>query len=676
MYPCGTQESFPDFTDSDGNVLTNTAHSYMECSNKGICDRTAGVCACFDGYSGSACQYASCPTNMNGICSGQGTCQTAEAIAAASSGNVYDLWDAGQTLGCVCDPGYEGPDCSERTCKYGADPLYYDDVATVRVPNVTFMAYTKYASTAATIQGTYAIIVTDNAGKAWQTVPLDYRAECADIVIGGVTYVGVISALEGLPNNVIPTGSVRCLKWDSLITSQPGLPGNAWTEPFDRSIGVTSLITMQFKFTVVLSQNVGALPPFQLNFYLDGSRPTLYSDETTSTLSYYSFSDGFSGEYTDNVPDLCAGVNATLKLAASQNYYVLEPYDASQAALLKACLGDANGNPADNVEVYNWDYGSTNNPHLIKLIETTQEIPSYIDTKVCHNVTNLSPMTHICDAAMGTLYSTYPTVTTSQTTSTTTTATCNNFNPPGFYAVLQYNNVTSEFQVFTRAGQDYGSVMQNGVAVQTSFYVFTTTGYLNRVSTSVDAYTLYAGDSSTIGNLNYPISELNTNVVRTVKNNGNTYTSYNGNVDCGTNPANTNGIVDCVNVGDMVMLFNTKMTTTSLTANPVYPQIYTLLKTSPALPTSDSQRADDLNQLILDSPVNSVFASFRDSSYVPEVPHDTSAGLFKFYPPSNGGYTYAAPCSGRGICDQTSGICGCFAGYTGDNCGVINALAM
>lgn len=673
LYPCGTQESFPDLTDSDGNVLTNTAHSYMECSNKGTCDRSAGVCACFDGYSGSACQYASCPTNVNGICSGHGTCQTAKAIASAESGNVYDLWDSEQTLGCVCDPGYDGPDCSERECKYGADPLYSDGVATVRLPNVTFMAYTKYASPAATIQGTYAIIFTDNMGKPWQTVPLDYRAECADIVISGVTYIGVITALEGLPNNIIPKGSVRCLKWDSLYTSEPGLLANAWTEPFDRNIQVETLISMQFKFTVVFSQNIGALPPLKLNFYLDGSRPTLYSDETVSTLDYFSFSDGFSGEYTDYVPDLCAGVNATLKLVPTQNYYVLEPYDASQTALLKACLGGADGNPANNVEVYNWDYGSIFNPHLIKLVETTQEIPSYIDTKVCHNVSNLSPMTHICDSTTGIIYSSYPTTTT-QTTASTTTATCNNFNPPGFFAVLQYNG--GEFQVFTRAGQDYGDVDQNGNLVATSFYVFTTTGYLQRVSSSVDAYTLYGGDGSSIGNLNYPATELSSNTVRTVTNNNNRYSGYYGNVDCATNPANTNGLLDCVNVGDMVMLFNTNQTQSTLLANPVYPQIYTLLKTSPALPTSDSQRPDDLNQLILDSPVNSVFTSFRDTSYTPHEPYDTAAGLFKFYPPSNGGYTYAAPCSGRGICGQSTGICTCFAGYTYDNCGVINALAV
>merc|ERR1711871_1889433 len=41
--------------------------------------------------------------------------------------------------------------------------------------------------------------------------------------------------------------------------------------------------------------------------------------------------------------------------------------------LLKACLGDADGDMENNLEVYNWDYGtpnSTNTPHIVKLAPT------------------------------------------------------------------------------------------------------------------------------------------------------------------------------------------------------------------------------------------------------------------------------------------------------------------
>ena len=67
-----------------------TAHYYMECSNKGLCDRTTATCACFIGYEGHSCQRASCPN----ACSGHGVCKTNRELAAGDHGNIYELWDA------------------------------------------------------------------------------------------------------------------------------------------------------------------------------------------------------------------------------------------------------------------------------------------------------------------------------------------------------------------------------------------------------------------------------------------------------------------------------------------------------------------------------------------------------------------------------------------------------
>ena len=53
VYPWGTTEQFP-------NADANEGHFYMECSNKGICDRKSGQCDCFDGYTGTACARAAC----------------------------------------------------------------------------------------------------------------------------------------------------------------------------------------------------------------------------------------------------------------------------------------------------------------------------------------------------------------------------------------------------------------------------------------------------------------------------------------------------------------------------------------------------------------------------------------------------------------------------------------
>ncbi len=54
--PAWSYEMFPTDETKGYAASTNEGHFYKECSGVGSCDRSAGTCTCFAGYTGSACQ--------------------------------------------------------------------------------------------------------------------------------------------------------------------------------------------------------------------------------------------------------------------------------------------------------------------------------------------------------------------------------------------------------------------------------------------------------------------------------------------------------------------------------------------------------------------------------------------------------------------------------------------
>lgn len=86
----------------------NDAHPVVECSNKGICDRKTGECQCFSNYDGIACERSICPNR----CSDAGVCFTQKQLADEAGRTYSTPWDSEKQVGCVCDLGRRGPDCS------------------------------------------------------------------------------------------------------------------------------------------------------------------------------------------------------------------------------------------------------------------------------------------------------------------------------------------------------------------------------------------------------------------------------------------------------------------------------------------------------------------------------------------------------------------------------------
>ena len=105
----------------------NDVHPLAECSNKGICDRKSGQCQCFANYDGIACERTVCPN----ACSDAGVCFTQEQLSkeaypgliTGTTGQYSSSWDATKHVGCLCDFGRRGPDCSLIECPSGPDVM-------------------------------------------------------------------------------------------------------------------------------------------------------------------------------------------------------------------------------------------------------------------------------------------------------------------------------------------------------------------------------------------------------------------------------------------------------------------------------------------------------------------------------------------------------------------------
>jgi len=186
VYPEGTTEQYP-------NADSNEGHFYMECANKGLCNRKSGDCECFDGYEGTACARTVCPNT----CSGHGTCETIQELAEmgtfdTTAGHVasttgftysYNLWDQEKSVGCKCDEGFYGADCSLKKCKYGVDPLFESEGQRIAAE---FQVKTDASS------GTFKLKMYDVYGEDYITADIaitataDEFCEAIDILPNGV----------------------------------------------------------------------------------------------------------------------------------------------------------------------------------------------------------------------------------------------------------------------------------------------------------------------------------------------------------------------------------------------------------------------------------------------------------------------------------------------------------
>jgi EGF-like domain len=200
----------------DYPVANNVAHSLAECSNKGRCDRTSGKCQCQNMFEGEACERMTCPgTTGSGpnqqVCSGHGRCLSMTDLApyATSNGdstpytygnnpNNVKTWDGKMIHGCLCDDGFTGHDCSQRTCPFGEDITSQEWDLTRKNE----------------VQQLKCILISNNGSPSFklrfrqaETVPISATATVEEVTkaLEDLTTIGKITVSFGTSNPVITT---------------------------------------------------------------------------------------------------------------------------------------------------------------------------------------------------------------------------------------------------------------------------------------------------------------------------------------------------------------------------------------------------------------------------------------------------------------------------------------
>lgn len=648
VYPYGVAEKFPLMQTTDLSELTETAHDYMECSNKGTCDRTSGDCSCYEGYEGNSCQRTVCPNS----CSGHGVCKSKAQLAGADYGNTYNLWDANVAQGCQCDPGYMGADCSLKVCKYAADPLYLDDSATIKFSEFNFALLTTsntidFTDNYRAEKGYWAIRFFDHKGEDWLTPAIRSDAGC----------YSVVAALESLPNNVIPKGSVLCYKTEK--TNKPQQVGFDWQtmkQPYgndtlpnaydaqnnDRRYYVQYNLSIWDAVTIGsgegdLSPNSvnytmpgsysgldgpdggnketlsgfifrllftipGALREPEIEIYLDGEQPSLVSKGKLITKVW---TDGSQGEDNDYFADHCDNVFATIGKSGLVTF--LNDLTSAEKSLLKKCLADADFDYLNNIEVFNWDYGNALHPHFIKLVRT---VASSLDGSSY--------------AAL--YYDPNSNLNTDDNGEAGDFILVNPVHTPDFYA-------TDLFEIYTTSGTLALVSNTSSIAVSFGSQYFYSTNY------SFDA----PGSS-----VEFP---------------------YDGDLSCESSKL-TGG--HCLNKDDLFTVLNWE----KQNLNPPFLNIYSAKNLFTQKFQWSNRSNSDYDQLHF---MTHVIKADLSSNWGISNQFGGAVAKFrvyKFFNNITSTYNYVNECANRGLCARDTGLCGCFPGYTSDDCSIQDVLSV
>lgn len=175
----------------------NNAHDLIECASNGLCDYSKGICQCFPGYEGAACQRLICgDCNNNGVCMTIGRLYDEFTIVKPT--DLYTGWDVDETTMCVCDYGYTGSKCEMRMCPKGNDPLTtYTDYRTVII--TTSGASCTNGGSSCVLSGVFTFSFDDQ----YFTFPADSNDWSEDLCTAAfesLPNIDLVKCTQGLPS--------------------------------------------------------------------------------------------------------------------------------------------------------------------------------------------------------------------------------------------------------------------------------------------------------------------------------------------------------------------------------------------------------------------------------------------------------------------------------------------
>jgi hypothetical protein len=447
--------------------------------------------------------------------------------------------------------------------------------------------------------------------------------------------------------------------------------------------------------------------------------------QVTIGNKFVSTGDGITSSSTD------AGADKNTNGAAR---FFLSSLTSTEKALLKTCLGDSDFDKTNNKDVYNWDWGYDKTqgwdhplrfPHLIKLVRSVTTYTDggyyaalyYVETDNLDSLGSggtfylLNPFSPP-DAFATDSYEVYTTKGVLALTSNNIAAYFS-FGAKTVYTVDPRldptKNPASTTQTYSMAGcklTTKSSTITSCTGGPTSgtYYVSGQGIAANTYTTSVSASSITISPSVAGGDgtssITLTLTPAPTNGDLSCEGVGGLGASlFNENkkavwenVNVKPTPTVTNTFYNCLNKTDVITFLNPDLPAT----NPPHINLYSVQRLAKSVPRwSNYARWGQANSAVLDTKydpgadltymTNTIKLDLSTNWAVSPGGVDLSTSseaentffrVYKFFPAPASSYNYVAPCSNRGTCDTTTGLCQCFPGYTNDDCHVQSSLSL